>query len=284
MKKKQLLLFILLTPVLIWAQTPESKVSRYSGGISAYYLQISPELNSYSSQNWIDGESFGWNDWDESEISDLNNYVSTTQTWVSPSLIFRMNILDNPESPWLFVGEFMLGYLFHEHNEVEESSEIKLLEVKTDGGMNFFSSINCKMQYSLQKWNLAITPVLTAGIIHSERIVYDYLDEASYDTKYEIQSKMFFPKVNLTGGYSFNTVSVYAGAGFGSYYTKQNLDIIKSTPYQTFKDELSIVFTGKSNINAIVGFDWLIAEKFLWQFESEIGMGIEAQASLSILF
>jgi hypothetical protein len=203
---------------------------------------------------------------------------------MSPSLLFGMNMIDKPESRWDLRGEAMLGYLLHKCDEVVRSSGFTLLEVKNDGRVNLFGSLAFDLKYKTGKWRVAVNPVFTAGVAHSGHVSYNYLPEGSYDTHYDIRSTIYYPKVNLTGGYSFGKVCVYAGAGFGAYYNKQKLEITKSTEIQTFGDEIQADFRGASNINAIVGFDWLFADKFLWKVKSEAGIGFLAQTSLAVLF
>lgn len=284
MKKIYLLLYLFLVLGITQISAQNDDIKRFYGGVSMDYLNISPEMYSYSSQNWIDDEGFGWYDWADEEIKEFNDYVSTEQTWMAPSLMFGMKILDNPESPWLLTGDVKLGYLFHKHNEIDNNTGVDLLEVKNDGKLNLFSSLNFNLKYTLQKWNLAINPIFNFGLNQSENISYNYLPEGNSDIKYNMQSLLYYPKVNLTGGYSFGDLSIYAGAGFGAYYTKQNLEISQATIHQTFKDEIAIGFKGKSNVNAVVGLDWLFADKFLLKIKTEIGIGIMGQGSLSILF
>jgi hypothetical protein len=178
----------------------------------------------------------------------------------------------------------MLGYLLYSHEEEDRNTGVTLLEVNNDSKINLCGSLAFDLKYHFGKWHLAANPSFTAGVAHSEQVEYNYLPEGDYDTQYNIQSTIFYPKINLMGGYSFWNMSIYAGAGFGAYYNKQFLEISKSTLYQTFGDEIKVNFKGKSNFNAVAGFDWLIADRFLWKANTEIGIGFLAQTSLAIIF
>lgn len=256
----------------------------FYGGVAFSYLATDCELNAYSSSNRIDEEVFDWKDWPEDEISDFNTYVNTSQSWMSPSLMFGMRIIDNPENRWSLTGEAMLGYLLIKHLEEDKNTGATMLEVKNDGKINVSGNLSFVLKYALGNWFVAINPVFAAGVAHSEHIDYNYLPEGGYDTKYEISSAMYYPEVNLSGGYTFGNFDVYAGAGWGAFYNRQNLEITKSTEYQTFGDDIKIDFKGESHFNALAGFDWLMADKFLWKVKAEYGIGMMGQTSFAILF
>lgn len=284
---KKTMLFLILTGVTMLAYSQDDVAAakgKFYGGVAFSYFATELDMSGYSSSNTIDGENFGWRDWSDDEVSDFNTYVLTAQSMMAPSLVFGMKIIDTPESRWSLSGEAMLGYLLVKHDEEDRNTGVTLLEVKNDGRINVSGSIAFDLKYKIGKWYVAVNPAFAAGVSHSEHVSYNYLPEGSYDTKYDIQSTFYYPKGNLTGGYSFGNMSVYAGAGFGAYYNKQNLEITKRTDYQTFGDEIKVDFKGESNINAIAGFDWLIAEKFLWKVKTEAGIGFLAQTSLAFLF
>lgn len=284
--KKTILLFTLLgASLLLFSQNnPGPANNKYFGGVAFDYFQTKSELSAYSSSNTIDGESFGWTDWTENEISDLNNYVRTTQTWMAPSLVFGMNIIEKPENPWSLSGEAMLGYLLLKHDEEDKNTGDNLLEVKNDGKVNLFGNLDFRLNYSIKKWQFTFNPAISTGIAHSSKVTYNYLPEGSYDTEYDITTKFYYPKVNLMAAYAFGNISTFAGAGYGAYYGRQNLEVFKTTVHQSFSDEMKIDFEGLANFNAVLGFDWLFAEKFLWKVKSEIGVGFHGQTSISILF
>ena len=284
---KKTMLFLILTGItmLVYSQDDVAAAKgKFYGGVAFYYFAAELDMSGYSTSNTIDGENFGWRNWSDDEVSGFNNYVLTAQSLMAPSLLFGMKIIDKPESRWSLSGEAMLGYLLFKHDEEDRNTGVTLLEVKNDGRINVSGSIAFDLKYNFGKWYLAVNPAFAAGVSHSEHVSYNYLPEGCYDTKYHIQSKFYYPKGNLTGGYSFGNLSVYAGAGFGAYYNKQNLKITKSTVYQTFGDEIKVDFKGESNIYAVAGFDWLIAEKLLWKAKAEIGIGFHGQTSFAILF
>lgn len=285
MKKMLLLLILLGTTYFMYSQNnPDQGKNKFYGGVAFCYFGANSDLSDYSSSYNIDHQVFGQNDLPEDEITQFNNDVRSSQTWMAPSLVFGMNLINRPGSRWALKGEAILGYLFHQHDEVVRSSGVTLLEVKNDGRVNLTGSLALALKYKTGKWHVALNPVITAGVTHSAHVSYNYLPEGSYDTHYDIRSSIYYPKVNLSGGYSFGKVCVYAGAGFGAYFNKQKLEITKSTEIQTFGDDIKADFKGKSNINAIVGFDWLFAEKFLWEVKSEAGIGFLVTTSLVILF
>lgn len=285
MKKTMLLFTLLGASVLLFSQNnPGAAKSKYYGGVAFGYFQTESEFSTYSSSNTIDGESFGWTDWTENEISDLNNYVRTTQTWMAPSLVFGMNIIDKPEKPWSLSGEAALGYLLLKHDEEDKNTGENLLEVKNDGKFNLFGNLNFHLNYSIKKWQFTFNPTISTGIAHSSKVTYNYLPEGSYNTQYDIATKFYYPKATLMAAYTFGNISAFAGAGYGSYYSRQNLEVFKTTVHQSFSDEMKIDFEGVANFIAVLGFDWLFAEKFLWKVKSEIGVGFHAQTSISILF
>lgn len=285
MKKTLLLCSLMGASLLLFSQNDTGSAKNlYYGGVAFYYFQTNSELSAYSSSNTIDGESFGWTDWTEDEISIFNNYIRTKQTWMAPSLVFGMNIIDKPENPWSLSGEAMLGYLFQNHDEEGKHTGDNLLEVKNDGKLNLFGNLDFRLNYSIKKWQFTFNPAISTGIAHSSTVTYNYLPEGNYNTEYDITTKFYYPKVNLMAAYTFGNISAFAGAGYGAYYSKLNLEVFKTTVHQSFSDEMKIDFEGESNINAVLGFDWLIAQKFLWKVKSEIGAGFLGQTSISILF
>lgn len=273
------------TALLLFAQNDTGPAkSKYYGGVAYYYFQTNSTLKAYTSTNSIDGESFGWTDWTDDEINDFNNYVRTKQTWMAPSLVFGMNIIDKPAKPWSLSGEAMLGYLIQKHDEEDKNTGQNLLEVKNDGKLNMYGNLDFNLNYTIKSWRFTLNPAVTCGIAHSSQVTYNYLPEGDYDAEYDITTKFYYPKVNLLAGYTFGKISAFAGVGYGAYYSRQNLEISKNSIYQSFSDEMKIDFEGKTNVNAVAGFDWLFAEKFLWKVKSEIGTGFLGQTSISILF
>jgi hypothetical protein len=178
----------------------------------------------------------------------------------------------------------MLGYLFHKHDEEDKNTGNNLLEVKNDAKVNIFSNIEFNLKYAWRKWSFALNPEFSYGIAHSKSITYNYLPEANYDTDYNLRSALYFPKVNVTAGYSFLNVNIYAGMGFGQYFNNQKLEIVKTSQYQTFTDEIKVEFKGQSNFMGVAGFDWQITDRFMWKFETEIGIGFIGKTSFAFLF
>jgi len=174
-------------------------------------------------------------------LNDFNNYVSSSQTWMSPSILLGMKIYDKPASPWSLNADLMLGYLFHKHDEEDKNTGNNLLEVKNDAKINLFSNIEFNLKYAYRKWSFALNPGFSYGIAHSNKISYNYLSEGNYITEYNLRSALYFPQVNISAGYSFWGVNVFAGMGFGQYFNAQKLEIVKSSQYQTFTDEIKIV-------------------------------------------
>jgi hypothetical protein len=203
---------------------------------------------------------------------------------MAPSLYFGMKIIDTPESRWSLTGEATLGYLVFNHEEDDKNTGSMLLDVQSDGGLNLSGSIAFNVKYRMGKWYLAANPACVTGLAHSERVDYNYLPEGSYQTAYDATFSVFYPTLNLMGGYTFGTLSVFAGAGTGLYYTRHHLEISKSSSYQTFGDDIRIDFRCGTNVNAVAGFDWLIADRFLWKAQAEAGIGWLAKTSVSILF
>ena len=285
MKNKILLFSLLGIALLAYSQNEENpKEKKFFGGLAFDYMGANIDLTKYSTENLIDGNSFGWDDWEDSEIQEFNYFVKTTQTLISPSLMFGMSIFDKPDNPWSLIGKVNLGYLFYTHKEEDKNIGTSLLDVQSDAGFNLFSRIEFRVKYSWNKWNLAINPMFMYGLAHSQEITYDYLPAGSYITEYDLQSQLYFPKVNLIGGYSIGSVNVFAGLGLGKYYSRLNLEIRKSTDFQEFVENIGTNFTSQSNMEGLAGFDWIIADRYIWGFKAAVGMTLNAQTSLVILF
>jgi hypothetical protein len=285
MKKSFLFILLTGTTLLLFAQDDTAvEKKRFYGGLAFSYFTNQLEMTGYSSSNSIDGESFEWHDWPDDEIADFNTYVCTSQNWMVPSLLFGMKILDPPGSRWLLSGEASVGYMFFHHEEEDRNTGATLLKVKNDGRFNISGSLAFDLKYRLGKWYLAANPAVITGVAHSYEVEYNYLPEGEYETSYDLTTTIIYPKMNLLGGYSFHNLSIYAGGGVNFYYNRHHLEISKSTLYQTFGDEIKVDFRSKSNFNAVAGFDWLIADRFLWKAKAEAGAGWLAQTSLIILF
>jgi len=285
MKRKYLMIILWGIAILAYSQSEVTPIkNKFYGGVAFYYLGLNSDLTSYQSTNKIDGQTFAPLEWSNDEINDFNNYVSSSQTWMAPSLMVGMKVYDKTTSPWSLNADLMLGYLFHKHDEDDKNTGNNLLEVKNDAKVNIFSKIEFNLKYAWKKWSFTLNPGFSYGIAHSKSITYNYLPEANYDTDYNLQSALYFPKVNLTAGYSFWNVNIYAGMGFGQYFNNQKLEIIKTSQYQTFTDEIKVVFRGQSNFMGVAGFDWQITDRFMWKLETEIGIGFIGQTSFAILF
>jgi len=285
MKRKTLLIALLGIAVLAYSQNEVTPVkNKFYGGVAYYYLNLNADLSSYQSTNKIDAQTYEPQEWSHDELNDFNEYVRSSQTWMAPSLMVGMKIYDKPASPWSLNADLMLGYLFFKHDEQDKNTENNLLEVKNDAKVNLFSNIEFNLKYALKNWSFALNPGFSYGLAHSESITYNYLPEANYDTDYNLRSAMYFPKVNITAGYSFWNLNVYAGMGFGQYFNNQKLEIVKTSQYQTFSDEIKVVFKGQSNFMGVAGFDWQITDRYIWKLETDIGIGFIGQTSFAILF
>ena len=218
---KKIFLPIILVSICtsVWSIPPFDSTRNFFAGVSINYLNINPQLTGYSSQNTIDGESFGWNDWTSEEIDELNEYIDIRHYWFSPGLIFGGDIIPKTEKPFSLKVSAQIGYPIFGHTEKQKSTG----DIEYQGkqhGYDFFGGLTFDLEYKLSQWSIVLRPSINYLYVNSKKVDYNYLPEGSYDTKYDLITQSLYTRMDALASYSLKKYSFLPDPEFTIIKTK----------------------------------------------------------------
>lgn len=267
----------------ISAQSVQDKPRIFFSGISVDYMSLSPELDSYSSQNWIDGQNFGWTDWTSDEINEFNEFIETKQYWLSTGLTFGAWLYHPVDKPFSIKVLGQAGYPIFKHSEKQKNNGDLSFEGRQKG-MAFFGGLTLDFEYRFQKWGLILRPSFNYLRLSTDKVSYNYLEEGSYSTEYDFMTTSLFYCMDLMASYQVKNIQLYAGPGYDQYNNQIDLTIKKESSSQSFQDDIKQEFRTQNNLGAVIGFNWELFQHFLWSSHARLGADIGFETSFLYQF
>ncbi len=258
-------------------------LSRCRVGLFYSYLNISQELTSYSSCNWIDGNKTDEYNWTDEEIDDLNTYVDINQIWSIIGLDFGVDIYKQKDKPFELTAQIGAGYPIFKHQEKQKSNGDVLFEGQ-QSGMDFIGQIGLGLKYKYKSWIFSATPLFKVLYVNSDKVEYNYLPEGGYTTGYNFKNTSFYSRLDLLAERAFNRFQVFAGPGFYIYSNTIDFDIEKYSQSQTFKDEITMEFKSTGNVDGVVGFKWDFYDRFSWGSMARVGSDFNVVTGITYKF
>ncbi|NPD45845.1 MULTISPECIES: hypothetical protein [unclassified Lentimicrobium] len=284
MKKLLFTTAVFLLCGYLYAQDTVTKDKKSKVYFSFNIGMMDLELHSYSSQLRIDTESFGWNDWDTDELDEFNSLYSSTQLWTSSNVGFAYNILNNSQSKWNIDIGVELGIPTVSHIEKDRADDEIQLEF-TQKGINYSLGLFADIDYHINEdWTVIAQPLFSYASCNSDMNSYTYSFEGSYKTEYETTFSSIYPRLNIMGGYHVKNFRIKGGLGLYYYSSSISIDITKKTDLQSFLEEKDYEMTSKTNLDALLGFDWSISDAIEWSLFASGYQNITIRTVLSYKF
>lgn len=282
---KKILLPIILVSIwsYVWSVPPSDSTRNFFAGVSFNYINMNPKLSAYSSQNFIDGESFGWNAWSSDEINELNEFIDIRHYWLSPGLIFGGDIIPKTEKPFSLKAIAQIGYPVYEHTETQKSTD----DVEYKGeqqGLDLFGGLTFDLEYRINQWSTVLRPSINYLSINSSKVDYNYLPEGSYETDYDFSTKSLYSRIDVLASYSLKKLQFFAGPGFYYYQNNSQLDIYKNSEFQQFKDEIKMDYQSVGMVDVVCAVNWKLFDRFMWSTHFRVGNDNGFETSFVYIF
>lgn len=261
---------LVLFSIATLATNPSDSTSKFFVGVSFNYFNVGLDLNSYSSQNWIDGENFGWSDWSDDEITQFNDNIKTQQYWLATSVVFGGAIYQSKNNPFSVFAQVQVGNPIFQHLEQQSHNGDESFKFQQKG-INLYAGITLNMEYQFKNWSLLLVPSIKYIGVGTDNVDYNYLPEATYITEYEVNTSSIYANLDLLGAYKWRKFQILAGPGFFTYKNEIELTISKKTSLQTFSDDIKQEFISNDFLVGIVGYRWQIFNRFIWSSYIRIG-------------